>query len=219
MNKLRLRFEKTDRAIYISHLDLMRTMQRAFNRAGYALKYSEGFNPRPQISIALPLSVGMGSVCEIMDFTLKEDPDLAELPERLTQAMPEGIRVIEAYEPQRKSALLKWLAIRGVFEYDERDPAVMCPALQAFFDREEIVILRRTKRGEGESDIRPAIRSLSFTPGEKCVALEGVISAQNPTLNPDLLADALRQLQPEIAPDFAKFTRLETYDESGELFR
>ena len=191
MNKLRLRFEKTDRAIYISHLDL----------------------------IALPLSVGMGSVCEIMDFTLKEDPDLAELPERLTQAMPEGIRVIEAYEPQRKSALLKWLAIRGVFEYGERDPAVMCPALQAFFDREEIVILRRTKRGEGESDIRPAIRSLSFTPGEKCVALEGVISAQNPTLNPDLLADALRQLQPEIAPDFAKFTRIETYDESGELFR
>ena len=84
MNKLRLRFEKTDRAIYISHLDLMRTMQRAFNRAGYALKYSEGFNPRPQISIALPLSVGMGSVCEIMDFTLKEDPDLAELPERHT---------------------------------------------------------------------------------------------------------------------------------------
>ena len=48
-DKLRLRFEKTGRAVYISHLDLMHTMQRAFNRAGYHLKYSEGFNPHPQI--------------------------------------------------------------------------------------------------------------------------------------------------------------------------
>ncbi len=219
MNKLRLRFEKTGRAIYISHLDLMRTMQRAFNRSGYALKYSEGFNPRPQISIALPLPVGMGSVCELMDFTLKEEADLSELPERLTRAMPEGIRILEAYVPERKTALLKWLEIRGKFEYDERDPVAMCEALQAFFALEEIVILRRTKRGEGESDIRPAIRSLTFVPGERCVRLEGVISAQNPTLNPDLLADALRQLQPEIAPDFAKFTRIETYDEEGKIFR
>ena len=58
MDKMRLRFEKTGRAIYISHLDMMRTMQRVFARAGLELKYSEGFNPHPQISIALPLSVG-----------------------------------------------------------------------------------------------------------------------------------------------------------------
>ena len=56
--KLRLRFEKSGRAVYISHLDLMRTMQRTFKRAGYALKHSEGFNPHPIISILLPLSVG-----------------------------------------------------------------------------------------------------------------------------------------------------------------
>ena len=45
MDKLRLRFEKTGRAVYISHLDLMHTMQRVFSRAGFELKYSEGFNP------------------------------------------------------------------------------------------------------------------------------------------------------------------------------
>ena len=43
--KLRMRFSKTGRAIWLSHLDLMRTMQRAFLRAEYPLKYSEGFNP------------------------------------------------------------------------------------------------------------------------------------------------------------------------------
>ena len=111
MDKLRLRFEKTGRAIYISHLDLMHTMQRAFSRAGYALKYSEGFNPHPQISIALPLSVGAASLCEIMDFRLKEDPDLTELPRKLTAALPEGIEVLEAYEPERKTAQLKWLSL------------------------------------------------------------------------------------------------------------
>ena len=96
MDKLRLRFKKTGRAVYISHLDLMHTMQRAFSRAGYELRYSEGFNPHPQISIALPLSVGAGSVCEIMDFRLKDEADLSELPARLTSVMPEGIEVIEA---------------------------------------------------------------------------------------------------------------------------
>ena len=86
--KLRLRFEKTGRAIYISHLDLMRTMQRVFLRADCPLKYSEGFNPHALISILLPLSVGVGSVCELMDFQLREDVDLAALPERLTRGHP-----------------------------------------------------------------------------------------------------------------------------------
>ena len=93
MDKLRLRFEKTGRAVYISHLDLMATMQRAFARAGLELKYSEGFNPHPLISILLPLSVGTASVCELMDFRLREDTELGTLPERLTAALPEGIRV------------------------------------------------------------------------------------------------------------------------------
>lgn len=219
MDKLRLRFQKTGRAVYISHLDLMQTLQRGFFRAGYALKYSEGFNPHPLISIALPLSVGTASECELMDFRLKEDVDLAELPARLTAALPEGIEILEAYEFTRKAAELKWLRVRGVFEYDDRDAAVMGEALRKFYARESIVITKKTKRGMGETDIRPAIREIAFSVEGTDVALEAVISAQEPTLNPDLLADALRQLQPEIAPDFAKFTRLETYDKEMELFR
>ena len=68
----RLLFEKTGDAVYISHLDLMRTMTRAFLRAGCRLKYSEGFNPHPNISIALPLSVGCEILCELMDFRKKK---------------------------------------------------------------------------------------------------------------------------------------------------
>ena len=220
MDKLRLRFEKTGRAIYISHLDLMRTMQRVFARAELELKYSEGFNPHPQISIVLPLSVGTGSLCEIMDFRLNTETDLETLPERMNLVMPEGIHVIEAYEQQRKPAELKWLDVSGVFEYDDRAAGDMLPELEAFFARSELVITKKTKRGMGESDIRPAIRNIAFVrEGENDIRVTATISAQEPTLNPELIPEALRQLAPGIAPDFAKFVRLETYDADMNIYR
>lgn len=219
MDKLRLRFKKTGRAIYISHLDLMKTMQRAFSRAGYALKYSEGFNPRPQLSFALPLSVGTASVCDVLDFKLKEDVDLAELPQKLTDALPEGIEIIEAYEPERKAAAIKWLEIYGVMEYDEKNTSVMAQKLDEFYAADEIIITKKTKRGEGETDIKSAIKSIEFTPDNIQVKVHAVISAQEPTLNPELLTQALLQKAPDIAPDFAKYTRLETYDKEMTVFR
>ena len=217
--KLRLRFGKTGRAVYISHLDLMHTMQRAFSRAGYELKYSEGFNPHPQISIALPLSVGTESVCEIMDFRLRQEADPKEIPARLTAVMPEGIEVSECYEQTRKVAELKYLEIEGVFEYDERDAVEMAKKLREFYAADEIVITKKTKRGMGESDIKSAIRSIEFLPADGQVRIKAVISAQEPTLNPELLADALRQKAPEIAPDFAKFRRIETFDAQMKVYR
>ena len=219
MDKLRLRFKKTGRAVYTSHLDLMHTMQRVFSRAGFELKYSEGFNPHPQISIALPLSVGASSVCEIMDFRLKQDADLKELPAKLSAVMPEGLEVIEAYEQQRKVAELKWLEIEGVFEYDERDTEAMRQRLEAFYSKDSIVIVKKTKRGMGETDIRGGIRSISFAAETGLVRVNAVISAQEPTINPELLCEALRQLESDIAPDFAKFTRIETYDKDMKVYR
>ena len=219
MDKLRLRFQKTGRAVYISHLDLMQTMQRAFFRAGLALKYSEGFNPHPQISIALPLSVGTASLCELMDFRLTEDTDLSTLPERLTAVLPEGIRVTEAYEPTRKASEIKWLHVDGLFEYDTRDYGDMENGLREFYNQKSIVITKKTKRGIGEIDLCPAIDLLGFEAVRDGVWVEAVVSAQEPTLNPELLAEALRQLRPELAPDFAKFTRLETCDKDRKVFR
>lgn len=219
MDKYRMLFAKTGRAVYISHLDLMRTITRAFLRAECRLKYSEGFNPHPNISIALPLSVGCESVCEIMDFKMLEDMPCEEIKSRISDQFPEGIEVIDVYEMQRKVKEIKWLRISGVFEYDERDAAQMVEKLNEFYAAESIVITKKTKRGMGESDIRPAIKEISFEASGGDVILSAVISAQEPTLNPELIADALRQLAPEYAPDFAKFRRLEIFDENMEIFR
>lgn len=219
MTKLRLRFKKSGRAVYISHLDLMRTMQRVFLRAGYPLKYSEGFNPHAQISILLPLSVGCSSCCELMDFQLTAEADFAEMPARLTAAMPEGIEAIEVYPMERKVKELKWLSVSGRFEYDERSLEEMAAALNEFFSADSIVIEKKTKRGMGEADIAPAIKEISFVAAEDCVMMKAVISAQEPTLNPEHLVSALRQKAGEIAPDFAEFERLEIFDEKMEIFR
>ena len=51
------------------------------------------------------------------------------------------------------------------------------------------------------------------------VRLTATVSVNEPSINPELLAAALRQNAPELAPDFAKFTRLEVYDETMEIFR
>ena len=220
--KLRLRFSKKGRAVYISHLDLMRTMQRVFLRAGCdSLKYSEGFNPHPVISILLPLGVGVGSACELMDFQLTREANLTKLPALLTAAMPEGLEALEVYLGGRKARELKWLRVAGTLEYDGRDAVAMQAGLTEFFRRESIVIEKKTKRGMGESDIAPAIREISFRTGAEgfTVLLDAVISAQEPTLNPEHLMGALRQLTPELAPDFAEFTRLEVYDSEMRAFR
>ena len=219
MDKIRLRFKKTGRAIYISHLDLMHTMQRGFSRAGYELRYSEGFNPHPILSILLPLSVGCGSVCELMDFKLKQDCCLATLPGELTAVLPEGIEIMEAYEPQRKAAELKWLAVEGIFEYDTRPASELADQLTEFFRRDEILVPKKTKRGMGDFDVKAAIKEISFVPYGDDVKVKAVISAQEPTLNPELLAEALRLHAQTIAPDFAKFTRTETYDPEMNIYR
>ncbi len=219
MDKYRMLFSKTGRAVYISHLDLMRTITRAFMRAECWLKYSEGFNPHPSISIALPLSVGCESMCEIMDFKMREDMSCEEIKHRLGTQFPEGIEVIDVYEAGRKVKEIKWLRISGVFEYDERDAAIMTEELNEFYAAESIVIAKKTKKGIGESDIRPAISEISFEQSGRDVLMSALISAQEPTLNPELIADALRQLKHDAAPDFAKFKRLEIFDENMEVFR
>ena len=146
MSKLRLRFSKTGRAVYISHLDLMHTMQRAISRAGFSLKYSEGYNPHPQISIALPLSVGMSSRCEIMDLRLNEDVSFDDFRERLNAALPEGIEVSDVYESEEKNSAVKWLRVRGTYEYDARDVTQMLPLLEKFFERESIIVQKTCAR-------------------------------------------------------------------------
>ena len=93
MFKYNLTFSKQDKAIYLSHLDTMRTFQRAFKRAGLPVYHTQGFNPHPYISISVPLSLGFSSLCETLDFAL-DVPLTIDMAGMLNQALPDGIRVL-----------------------------------------------------------------------------------------------------------------------------
>ena len=115
---LRALFEKTGTAVWISHLDLMRLFQRAFARANLPLKHTQGFNPRPSVSIALPLSVGMESVCELLDFEVEGDFTPEEIARRLNETLIDGVRVRQVYEGGRKIRDLALLECEVFLEYD-----------------------------------------------------------------------------------------------------
>ncbi len=210
MDKLRLKFAKTGRAVYISHLDLMRTMQRVFSRAGVPLKYSEGFNPHAKISIILPLTVGTASQCEYMDFALTDDRDLGSLPEALNAYMPEGIRALEAYQAPCKGAELRWLRLAGGLK-GGRDAAYYTD----FFAQSSIMVQHRAKRGVRTDDIAPSIKLARFADGAGGVEAELIIHAQEPTVSPELMMAALG----DKAPAWFRFTRLEAYKEDMTPFR
>ncbi len=97
--ELRAKFEKSGRAIFISHLDLMRTMQRAVKRSGIPVWYTQGFNPRIYLNFPLALSLGITGRAEFMDFAVTEPVDLSEIRYKLDSSMPEGLRILEVAEP------------------------------------------------------------------------------------------------------------------------
>ena len=217
----RLLFEKTGNAVWISHLDLMRLFQRAFKRAGLPLTHSGGFTPRPQVSIALPLSVGVESQCELLDFDLDgQMPDLDEIRDRLNQALVPGVTVLNVYNDGRKIRDLALLECRVTLEYDSGVPADTQEAISALFARESLILEKRSKNGITQQDIIPMIRRLAVhTQDSNTLILQALICCQNPALNPGQLTAAIEKELPAFQPDFAKICRLEVFDNNETIFR
>ena len=145
---LRLLFEKKGRSIWISHLDLMRLFQRAFKRAGLPLTHTQGFNPRPSVSIALPLSVGVESQCELLDFELETcDFTTDEIRDMLNRQLVEGIRVLDVYRDGGKVGNISFLQCEIALEYDNAINQSGVEALSALFTEECSVVPKKTKNG------------------------------------------------------------------------
>ena len=107
---IRFKFKKVGSLQYISHLDLVRTMHKIVVRSGLPLKYTEGFNPKPKMVFAAPLSIGTESMCEFMDVRLIDDIPAEEIKSRLNSNMTDEMQVIDAYYTEKKMTELKWLA-------------------------------------------------------------------------------------------------------------
>ncbi len=217
----RLLFEKTGNAIWISHLDLMRLFQRAFKRAGLMLTHTQGFNPRPSVSIALPLSVGVESSCELLDFELDGDPVACnDISIRLNEALVEGVQVLSVYEQGSKIKHLSLLSCEVHLVYDRGVPAGAVDAIQALFARDCLILDKKSKNGTTQQDILPMIRRLSAAQSDgHTVTVTALICCQNPSLNPMQLCMAVETYLPELKPDFSRCKRLEVYDSNENVFR
>lgn len=217
---LRLLFEKKGNAVWISHLDLMRLFQRAFKRAGLLLTHTQGFNPRPSVSIALPLSVGVSSDCELLDFELDgQQLSQDEIMERLNCALVSGIRVKSVYESGRKLKELALLSSRIDLCYDNGVPAGALDAVRELFERSELTVPKKTKSGIQDQDIISMIRSVTVAQEGNAIVLNCVGCCQNPSLNPMQLALAVFMHLPKFKPDFSSCSRIEIFDAKQRIFR
>lgn len=222
MHKHRLLFAKTGRACYISHLDLMRTFPRAFLRAGLDVKQTEGFNQHSFVSIALPLSLGYSSRCELLEFELLSPVPLAEVPDRMNAVLPEGIEVLDCYEAQNPFKQISWLEWECRMAFDSGVPAGAAQEFLALYDADTLVIQKpskKAKRGYTELDLIPLIHSLELRQEGDGLVLRAVLAAQNPGLNPELLISTAKENCPLFRPDFTEITRIEVLNGNFAVFR
>ena len=134
MYRLRVRFSRGEELRFISHLDTMRLWQRAFKRARMPLAYSEGFNPRPRLSLAAPLQLGMTSEAELMDvfFTGWVSPHFFTMA--MSQQLPPGIEIQQvspiALTVHSLQSLVRFAEYRVEMEMEVGDPeARICSLL------------------------------------------------------------------------------------------
>ncbi len=222
MDKHRILFAKSGRACYISHLDLMRTLQRGFLRAGIAIAQTEGFHPHPYTAIPLPLPLFFSSACELLEFGLVGGATPEALPALLNAHLPEGIEVQRCYPGGLAFRHLCFVRYRITLDFETPLAQAAADALTALLARESLVITKRSKKaksGQTELDIIPQVSRLESldAQGDR-LSVQILLHAQNPGLNPELLIKAFREAYPSLAPAFVRYHRLAILDESNEAF-
>lgn len=214
-------FEKTGNAVCISHLDLMRVFQRAFKRAGLLLTHTQGFSPRPSVSIALPMSVGVESHCELLDFDLEgEQISWEEIMSQLNDALIDGVRILSIYDSGDKIKNIAFLDASVYLEYDNGIPKNGDNDLKELFSQPSLTVEKRGKNGVTKQDIIPLICSMQIKElDEHTLCLDARICCQNPALNPMQITAAIEEYLPNLKPDFARYCRNEIYRFDETIFR
>lgn len=222
---VRIKFSKTGKLKYISHLDLNRTMQRIIVRAKIPVWYTEGYNPIPKIVFASPLSLGSESYCEYMDLKLVDEMGFDDIKNNLNRNMPAGLEVTDVYSPVKK------FSEAGYSEYEITVKAENInenteTELKKLFT-EPLVLIKRTKSGEKETDILPFINSIEVNcdTAEKLVKINTILASDSEKyLNPEYLIKAMREktgiFSGETLNEYYTITRKNMYEKNGiSVFR
>ena len=200
MRCVRVWFHKTGPIRYISHLDLMRTMTRAIRRSGIDLWYTEGFNPHPYMTFALPLSLGMQSVCESMDVRIEGDATNEDICCALQSVMPQGIDVTAVKDPVLDPKFISFARFSVAFE-NAADPELLRQKTDALLSGDSLIVQKLGKKGHKkvmkEIDLLQSLQSYSLHVDGDSLVLELVLPAGSVSnVNPSLLCDEILKLDP-----------------------
>ena len=146
----RITYTKGDEVKYISHLDFLRCVNRAFKRAKLPVKYSQGFNPHIVQNIALPCPVGVVSECEMLDIDMTEEVDPSLICQKLNECMPRGIKILKVKLKDGDADFFDIDSASYAIDFSS-DAPIDAPA----FDNEEsFTIEKKSKRGMKEVNIK-----------------------------------------------------------------
>jgi len=188
-----IKFTKEGEIKFISHLDLMRTIQRIIKRANLPIDYSRGFNPHQDLSIAQPLSVGTYSSGEYMDMGLREELDCEELKNRLNSNCPKGIEILEISKvPQIENVkrVPQAMALVDLADYTIKirfnNIDKVEEELKELLEKPQWNTTKKSKKGEREVDLKSMIKDF------KLVIKTRINSGSREHLSPELLANYIK---------------------------
>ncbi len=219
---IRFKFKKLGSLQYISHLDLVRTMNKVVVRAGLPLWYTEGFNPKPKMVFAAPLSIGTESVCEFMDLRLSERIDPQEAKARLNANMTNEMQVTEAYYPDSKFNDMKWLSYEILIKTEGADET-LARSCESALAAPRIEVLK--KGAESSVDIRPLVKSARAVLEDGQIRISCVLSSDPSSfLNPEYVVKALRKScavlsSPDLTSEYYSIMRECAYREDMSEFK
>ncbi len=213
--RMLIRFGKRDRLRFISHLDLQRFFQRALNRTGLPIAFSQGFNPHPVMSFGSALAMGWTSEYEIVDVKLAVPMGRKRAEDAMRAALPEDLPVLQVKLIDDKHpapmAQVKLADYRIQLPEDAREAIIA--ALPGFLAEETVMALRKTKSGEKPVNIRPLAIDV-HAEGEALFAR--LMLTERDTLKPDLLINTLAGRAGIAPPEEVRIHRLCLWGEDNE---
>lgn len=151
--KILCKFTKLGYLKFISHLDLVDLFQRTLFQNKVDVKFSEGFNPHPRMSIAYPLPLGIESNSEYMEIYLNSKIDLKDFLIKMNERLPQGIKIVEAKYDDDESISNKVKSVVYAFKllntfYDKNKDIELAKELNKVNDMDIVEIERKRKKGK-----------------------------------------------------------------------
>lgn len=221
-----IKFSKEDEIKFISHLDLMRTVQKIIKRAALPIEYSQGFNPHMSISFAQPLAVGVYSHGEYMDMSLAEELDEQYIIDALNQNAPNGIRFYKAIKLIQKGEKKVPKSMAGVdgalykIQIKYNDVSKLEYQLNKLKKQDQWIALKKTKSNEKEEDIKTMFKEFNYSIEEGKLIIKTLVSCgSRENLSPDLIASFIKSNTTGVNTDaFVDIERVETYGKLNENY-